>query len=588
MPSRPIEASKAARVRVEAVVVVPHLGGDEQRRRGRASVAVEGPPDALLVAVDAWRCRCCGSRSRGRCATAASTSASGTCQTPNPSCGMSIVSAPVDSGRCGTEVMASTVCRAARFRRRPSPDGPRSGRAGAGTSVGEATPGGWRCRRGNGLGSGAWRPSPSRRRSRSPRSSSPTVARSPCASPAPARTAASAPSPCMPIRTGTPCTSRSPTRPTPSVATTPGDSYLVQEKLLEVARKSGADAVHPGYGFLAENALVRPGRHRRRADLDRPLPRGHRLPRRQGQGPAHRRAAPTPRWCPAPPTRSSDADEIVAFAKEHGLPVAIKAAFGGGGRGLKVARTIEEIPELFDSATREAVAAFGRGECFVERYLDKPRHVETQCLADTHGNVVVVSTRDCSLQRRHQKLVEEAPAPFLSDEQNAELRPGVQGDPDRGRLHRRRHLRVPRRPGRHHLLPRGQHPPAGRAPGHRGGHRHRPGPRAVPHRQRRGARLRRPRADRPLLRVPDQRRGRRPRASCPPPASSPCSSRRRARASGSTPASSPATSSAARSTRCWPSSSSPAATATRRSSGPAARWPSSSSTACRPCCRSTA
>ena len=116
-----------------------------------------------------------------------------------------------------------------------------------------------------------------------------------------------------------------------------------------------------------------------------------------------------------------DAEEIVAFAKEHGLPVAIKAAYGGGGRGLKVARTLEEIPELFESATREAVAAFGRGECFVERYLDQPRHVETQCLADPHGNVVVVSTRDCSLQRRHQKLVEEAPAPFLTDEQNAEL-----------------------------------------------------------------------------------------------------------------------------------------------------------------------
>ncbi|MEL5961279.1 ATP-grasp domain-containing protein, partial [Streptomyces sp. CLV115] len=113
--------------------------------------------------------------------------------------------------------------------------------------------------------------------------------------------------------------------------------------------------------------------------------------------------------------------EVVAFAEENGLPIAIKAAFGGGGRGLKVARTLQEIPELYDSAVREAVAAFGRGECFVERYLDKPRHVETQCLADTHGNVVVVSTRDCSLQRRHQKLVEEAPAPFLSQEQNAEL-----------------------------------------------------------------------------------------------------------------------------------------------------------------------
>ncbi|MFF8813220.1 ATP-binding protein, partial [Streptomyces pactum] len=117
----------------------------------------------------------------------------------------------------------------------------------------------------------------------------------------------------------------------------------------------------------------------------------------------------------------SGAEEVVAFAREHGLPIAIKAAFGGGGRGLKVARTLEEVPELYDSAVREAVAAFGRGECFVERYLDKPRHVETQCLADTHGNVVVVSTRDCSLQRRHQKLVEEAPAPFLTEEQNAQL-----------------------------------------------------------------------------------------------------------------------------------------------------------------------
>ncbi|WP_063734812.1 biotin/lipoyl-containing protein, partial [Streptomyces sp. RTd22] len=121
------------------------------------------------------------------------------------------------------------------------------------------------------------------------------------------------------------------------------------------------------------------------------------------------------------PDPVSGADEVVAFAEQHGLPIAIKAAFGGGGRGLKVARTMEEVPELYDSAVREAVAAFGRGECFVERYLDKPRHVETQCLADTHGNVVVVSTRDCSLQRRHQKLVEEAPAPFLTEEQNAQL-----------------------------------------------------------------------------------------------------------------------------------------------------------------------
>ena len=202
--------------------------------------------------------------------------------------------------------------------------------------------------------------------------------------------------------------------------TTPGDSYLVQEKLLAVARKSGADAVHPGYGFLAENASFA------QAVMDAGL-------RWIGPSPAaidslgdkvkarHIAARANAPLVPGTADPVDSADEIVAFAKEHGLPVAIKAAFGGGGRGLKVARTIEEIPELFDSATREAVAAFGRGECFVERYLDKPRHVETQCLADTHGNVVVVSTRDCSLQRRHQKLVEEAPAPFLSDEQNAEL-----------------------------------------------------------------------------------------------------------------------------------------------------------------------
>lgn len=202
---------------------------------------------------------------------------------------------------------------------------------------------------------------------------------------------------------------------------TPGDSYLVQEKLLEVARKSGADAVHPGYGFLAENASFA------QAVIDAglrwigPSPEaidslGDKVKAR------HIAARANAPLVPGTADPVADAEEVVTFAKEYGLPVAIKAAFGGGGRGLKVARTIEEIPELFDSATREAVAAFGRGECFVERYLDQPRHVETQCLADTHGTVVVVSTRDCSLQRRHQKLVEEAPAPFLSDEQNAELR----------------------------------------------------------------------------------------------------------------------------------------------------------------------
>ena len=201
---------------------------------------------------------------------------------------------------------------------------------------------------------------------------------------------------------------------------TAAESYLVIDKLLDVAARSGADAVHPGYGFLSENADFA------QAVIDAgltwigPPPAaidalGDKVKARHI---AQRAGAPLVAGTPDP---VNDADEVVAFAKEHGLPIAIKAAYGGGGRGLKVARTLEEVPELYESAVREAVAAFGRGECFVERYLDRPRHVETQVLADQHGNVVVVSTRDCSLQRRHQKLVEEAPAPFLSESQNAEL-----------------------------------------------------------------------------------------------------------------------------------------------------------------------
>ncbi|MFF1417385.1 acetyl/propionyl/methylcrotonyl-CoA carboxylase subunit alpha [Streptomyces sp. NPDC058280] len=201
---------------------------------------------------------------------------------------------------------------------------------------------------------------------------------------------------------------------------TPAASYLDMAKVLQAAKDSGADAIHPGYGFLSENADFA------QAVLDAdltwigPPPQairdlGDKVAARHI---AQRAGAPLVAGTPDP---VSGSDEVVTFAQEHGLPIAIKAAFGGGGRGLKVARTMEEIPELYDSAVREAVAAFGRGECFVERYLDRPRHVETQCLADSHGNVVVVSTRDCSLQRRHQKLVEEAPAPFLSEAQNAEL-----------------------------------------------------------------------------------------------------------------------------------------------------------------------
>jgi len=198
------------------------------------------------------------------------------------------------------------------------------------------------------------------------------------------------------------------------------DTYLNIPKIIALAKESGADAVHPGYGFLSENA------HFAQAVLDAgliwigPPPAaisalGDKVSARRI---AAKAGAPLVAGTKDPVTGH---EEVTAFAKEHGLPVAIKAAFGGGGRGLKVARTMEEIPELYASAVREAIAGFGRGECFVERYLDKPRHVETQVLVDKHGHAVLISTRDCSLQRRHQKLVEEAPAPFLTDAQNEEL-----------------------------------------------------------------------------------------------------------------------------------------------------------------------
>ena len=202
--------------------------------------------------------------------------------------------------------------------------------------------------------------------------------------------------------------------------TTGGDTYLVIDKLLSIARRSGADAIHPGYGFLAENADFA------RAVIGAGLiwigPSPEAI-EQLGDKVSARHIAEKVGAPMAPGTLNPvvDAAEVLAFVDQHGLPVAIKAAFGGGGRGLKVVRSRDEAAELFDSATREAITAFGRGECFVEKYLDAPRHVETQCLADAHGNVVVISTRDCSLQRRHQKLVEEAPAPFLTDAQNAEL-----------------------------------------------------------------------------------------------------------------------------------------------------------------------
>jgi acetyl-CoA/propionyl-CoA carboxylase, biotin carboxylase, biotin carboxyl carrier protein len=198
--------------------------------------------------------------------------------------------------------------------------------------------------------------------------------------------------------------------------TTSAETYLVIAKIIAAAKRTGANAIHPGYGFLAENADFARAVTAAGIIWIGPTPEAI---ERLGDKVSARHVAEKVGAPLAPGTLNpvETAEEILAFVDQHGLPVAIKAAFGGGGRGLKVARTREEVPELFESATREAIAAFGRGECFVEKYLDKPRHVETQCLADHKGNVVVVSTRDCSLQRRHQKLVEEAPAPFLSDEQ---------------------------------------------------------------------------------------------------------------------------------------------------------------------------
>jgi acetyl-CoA/propionyl-CoA carboxylase biotin carboxyl carrier protein len=201
---------------------------------------------------------------------------------------------------------------------------------------------------------------------------------------------------------------------------TAADSYLNMEKLIDAARECGANGIHPGYGFLSENSDFA------QAVIDAgliwigPSPQairdlGDKVTARKI---AERAGAPL---VPGTKDPVADADEVIAFADEHGLPVAIKAAFGGGGRGMRVARERDEIAEMFDAAVREAVSAFGRGESFVERYLDRPRHVEAQVLADQHGNCIVVGTRDCSLQRRHQKLVEEAPAPFLSDEQRKRI-----------------------------------------------------------------------------------------------------------------------------------------------------------------------
>ena len=310
--------------------------------------------------------------------------------------------------------------------------------------------------------------------------------------------------------------------------------------------------MHPGYGFLAEN------RDFAQAVIDAglvwigppPVAIENLGDKVKARHIAEKVGAPLVAGTKDP---VENAEEVVAFAQENGLPIAIKAAFGGGGRGLKVARKEEEVAELFESAVREAVSAFGRGECFVEKYLDKPRHVETQCLADQHGNVVVVSTRDCSLQRRHQKLVEEAPAPFLSDEQMKTLYDSSKAILREAAYVGAGTLRVPGRPGRHDLVPRGEHPSAGRAPGLRGGHRASTWSARCsgsPPARSSGTTTRRSWATRSSSGSTPRTRA---RTSCRHRARSPAGTRRPARASGSTAATTRARPSRRRSTRWWPS-----------------------------------
>ena len=260
---------------------------------------------------------------------------------------------------------------------------------------------------------------------------------------------------------------------------TAAESYLVMDKIIDVAQQSGADAIHPGYGFLAENAEFAAKVIDAGITWIGPSPEaisalGDKV---QARHIAEKVGAPQ---VPGTADPVESAEEILKFAENSACPSPSRLPSAAAAAASRWPAPCEEIPELFESAVREAVAAFGRGECFIERFLDAPRHVETQCLADAFGNVVVVSTRDCSLQRRNQKLVEEAPAPFLTEEQNRRLYESSKAILKEARLPRRRNVRIPGGPGRHHLLPRGQHPPPGGALRLRGSHRHRPRPRAVP------------------------------------------------------------------------------------------------------------
>ena len=230
----------------------------------------------------------------------------------------------------------------------------------------------------------------------------------------PAGSSASPRWPCTPSSTATRCTSASPTRPTRSGGQTAAESYLNTEAILDVIERSGADGVHPGYGFFSENADFARAITERGVDLHRSAARGHRGHGRQDLEPHRRRRPPASHGVPGTTEFLTDADEVVAFGEEHGWPVAIKAAYGGGGRGMKVVHDRRRGRRGASSRpSREALKGFGRDECYVERYLTWPRHIEMQIIGDTHGNCVWLGERDCSAQRRHQKLIEESPAPRL-------------------------------------------------------------------------------------------------------------------------------------------------------------------------------